>query len=252
MEPDTIFIQHKPRPLQKMFTDIPVRYDLMNRLLTFRLDERWRKKATALCVSGSVGKIMDLCTGTGDFALHIARKLNGTGQVYAVDYSKPMLDIAQGKYTRSLSGNIIFREADAASLPFPDEYFDVIAISFAFRNLTYKNPDRDRFLAEISRVLSKTGRFVIVETSQPEWKLLRWFFHKYLVIFVAGIGGWLSGNKAAYHYLGASAKYFYSPGQLKQLLQEAGFTTASHKPLLGGIAAITVAEKKFLPKIFIG
>ena len=231
------------RPLHKMFNEVPGRYDLMNRLLTFRFDERWREKAAIQCVDNQSGKIMDLCTGTGDLALHMARRLSGKGKVIAVDYSRPMLDIAGRKYLRSRSGNISFLEADAAALPFDDCSIDVIGIAFAFRNLTYKNPDCHRFLSEIFRILNKTGRFVILETSQPELKILKWLFHTYLEIVVSSFGGWLSGNKAAYRYLSLSAKNFYNPPEMKQLLLSSGFSAISHNPLMGGIAAITIAKK---------
>jgi demethylmenaquinone methyltransferase/2-methoxy-6-polyprenyl-1,4-benzoquinol methylase len=231
------------RPLQKMFTEVPGRYDIMNRILTLRLDERWRKKAAAECAAYQSGTIMDLCTGTGDLAIHISRRLKGKGKVFAVDFSQPMLDIARQKSLKYNLENISFLEADAASLPFGDESLDVAGIAFGFRNLTYKNPDRDRFLSEIFRVLCHGGRFVIVETSQPEFKLLRWLFHRYLEIIVSRLGGWLAGNKPAYRYLTSSARNFYASGQLKQLLSEAGFVIKSHNSLMGGIAAITVAEK---------
>lgn len=234
---------HVWRPLQKMFTEVPGRYDLMNRILTVGFDERWRVKAARQCVDNQAGKIMDLCTGTGDLALHMARRLNGTGEVIAVDYSRPMLEIARRKSLKCRSGNISFLEADAAALPFDDCSIDVIGIAFAFRNLTYKNPDCHRFLAEIFRILNKTGRFVILETSQPELKVLKWLFHLYLEIAVSAFGGWLSKHKAAYRYLSLSAKNFYNPSEMKQLLLTSGFSVVSHNPLMGGIAAITVAKK---------
>jgi demethylmenaquinone methyltransferase/2-methoxy-6-polyprenyl-1,4-benzoquinol methylase len=243
MEPLTNHARPAQRPLQKMFTEVPGRYDIINRILTLRLDERWRKKAADECVADQGGTIMDLCTGTGDLAIHISRKLNGKGKVFGVDFSQPMLNIARQKSLKYKLENISFLEADAASLPFEDESTDVVGIAFGFRNLIYKNPDRNRFLSEIFRVLCHGGRFVIVETSQPESKLLRWFFHRYLEIFVYYLGGWLTGNKPAYRYLALSARNFYTSGQLIQLLSETGFIINSHTSLMGGIAAITVAEK---------
>ncbi len=234
----------KRRPLQKMFTDVPPRYDLMNRILTFRFDERWRKMAARECLSGRTDKILDLCTGTGDLALHISKRMNGEGEITGLDYSRPMLEIAMQKSEKSGSSHILFIEGDAAALPFGDAQLDAIGIAFAFRNLSYKNPDRDKFLSEIVRTLSDTGKFVIVETSQPANRLIRWFFHSYLKLAVAGLGGWLSGYRPAYSYLAASAMNFYIPDELVQLLREAGFKSIDHRKLLGGIAAITVAQKQ--------
>lgn len=235
--------KNRQRPLQKMFTEVHLRYDLMNRLLTWRFDERWRKKTARECVVNHPSRILDLCTGTGDLALHISRLTNGCCEIFALDYSRPMLEIAKRKSQKQLSNNIIFLEGDAAALPFENKSFDVVGIAFAFRNLTYKNPDREIFLREILRILTDHGKFVIVETSQPDKKWLRLLFHLYLRIIVAGLGGLLSGCKGAYRYLAASANHFYSPGEIKTLLIQAGFNNVLYKSLLGGIAGITTANK---------
>ena len=232
------------RPLQKMFTEVPQRYDLMNRLLTLRFDEKWRKIAADECSTIPSGMIVDLCTGTGDLGLHIAKRVDRSVQVSGVDYSRPMLEIAKKKSERLTGSDINFIEADAAALPFDDQSVDVIGIAFAFRNLTYKNRDRDKFLSEIFRILKKPGKFVIVETSQPGSKAVRWFFYLYLKIVVSRIGGWLSGHHSAYRYLSASARHFYSPSELKRLLTDAGFSSVSHRSFLGGISALTVAYNK--------
>ena len=119
----------------------------------------------------------------------------------------------------------------------------MIGIAFAFRNLTYKNPDRERFLQEIYRVLKPHGKFVIVESSQPENRVMKSLFRIYLKVFVAGIGGWLSGHKGAYRYLAASARNFYEPSEIKQFLSDTGFSKVEYRPFLGGIAGLTVATK---------
>ena len=237
------------RPLQKMFTDVPTGYDLMNRILTLRLDEKWRKKAARECARSPAGTILDLCTGTGDLALHIAKRLNGQASISGLDYSRPMLEIARRKASRSGYDRISFMEGDAAAIPFGDGELDTIGIAFAFRNLTYKNPDRDKFLSEIFRTLSPDGKFVIVETSQPGNRILKRFFHAYLKLAVARLGGWMSGHSGAYRYLSASAINFYHPDELAQMLGEAGFTGITHRALLGGVAAITVARKQGLADV---
>jgi ubiquinone/menaquinone biosynthesis C-methylase UbiE len=110
-------------------------------------------------------------------------------------------------------------------------------------NLTYKNPDREKFLNEIYRVLKSQGKFVIIESSQPHNALVRSLFRIYLKVFVAGIGGWLSGHKGAYRYLAASARNFYKPAEIKQLLSVIGFSRVEYRPFFGGIAGLTVATK---------
>ena len=231
------------RPLQKMFTEVSAKYDLMNRLLTLRFDEQWRKLAARECISGDPSKIVDLCTGTGDLALHISGLVNGKVKVTGLDYSEPMLELARDKARKVSAERICFIKGDAANMPFEDHSINVIGIAFGFRNLMFKNPDKDRFLKEIFRVLSKNGKLVIVETSQPPVRIHRWLFHNYLKIIVPGLGGIITGHKNAYKYLAFSACHFFSPDQISSILAESGFSKVNYQPLLGGVAGITTAYK---------
>ncbi|MGM0530761.1 MAG: ubiquinone/menaquinone biosynthesis methyltransferase, partial [Bacteroidota bacterium] len=232
----------KGKPLQKMFERVPERYDFLNRLMTFRLDEVWRKKAVKEIVAKHPLEVMDVGTGTGDLAVRVARKLSGI-HVVGYDFSSSMLKIAQEKAERYGLDNVEFIEGDAASMPFESERFDVVGISFAFRNITFKNPNTGLYLKEIFRTLRPGGKFVIVESSQPKFSLVRFIFHQYLNYIVSGIGGKISGAKGAYHYLAYSARNFYTPDELTALLEKYGFVTVKHRPLLLGIAAITVAAR---------
>lgn len=231
------------RPLQKMFNEVPQRYDLLNRVITLGLDERWRKLAARECLSGDPEKVLDLCTGTGDLVLRMARYTNGRTNLLALDYSDPMLEVARKKAGKKGLDRIEFILGDAADMSFERDSLDVIGIGFAFRNLTWKNPDREKFLAEILRVLRKGGRFVIVESSQPSNRMIRSFFRLYLRTMVAGFGGILSGHKGAYRYLAASARNFYIPGEVRDMLLNAGFSRVDHRSLNGGIAGLTIAIK---------
>lgn len=232
------------KPLHGMFTAIPHRYDLVNHVITWGLDKRWRWKAARECLASQPRKVLDLCCGTGDLAISIARLAENGVELTGVDYSRPMLAIATKKAELLARGKrISFTYGDAANLPFPDGYFDCIGISFAFRNLTYKNPLARRHIAEILRLLSAGGKYVIVETSQPKSKLIQKLFHLYLRWFVSRLGYLLSGNRGAYHYLAESAARFYTSEELKELLVTAGFSQVSFRPLFFGVAAIYVAVK---------
>ncbi len=231
------------RPLQKMFMAVPPSYDLLNRLLTFRLDELWRKVAAVECLKNKPEKVLDLCCGTGDLVLRI-KKLAGTGtEVMALDYSEPMLEVAKKKAGKRKLTGIKFYLSDAAVMPFHAEYFDTVGIAFAFRNLSYHNPDRNKFITEILRVLKSGGRFVIIETSQPENPLIRKVFHWYLRWITAPVGGLLSGHYGAYKYLAHSARNYYNNNELKELLTSAGFSTVESIKMMGGIAGLYIATK---------
>jgi demethylmenaquinone methyltransferase/2-methoxy-6-polyprenyl-1,4-benzoquinol methylase len=233
----------KERPLYRIFTDVPPSYDLINRLFTLRLDERWRKLAVKECLSGHPSRILDLCTGTGDLAIRLAKMSKGKPEITGYDYSIPMLDIAKRKAVKAMQEKIAFIQGDAAAMPFSDGYFDAVGIAFAFRNLTFKNHDTPKFLAEIHRVLKPGGRFVIIESSQPQWTLLRALFRFYTRFIVYPIGSRISGNKAAYKYLSYSVINYYQPEEICTLLKDNGFSEVTFKRLSGGISALHVATK---------
>ncbi len=234
----------RDRPLHDMFTAGPRRYDLINRIITWGLDEQWRQQAARECLASRPKRVLDLCCGTGDLAINLARLAEKNVELTGIDYSQPMLDIAAKKAEPRAGGRrISFIYGDAANLVFPDGYFDCIGISFAFRNLTYKNPLARRHIAEVFRVLSGGGRFVIVETGQPKSRLIRKLYHLYLRWFVSRLGYLLSGNSGAYYYLAESAARFYTSEELKEMLVTAGFREVSFRSLFLGAVGIHVAIK---------
>lgn len=231
------------RFLHGVFTSVPPCYDLINHLMTFGMDFGWRRMAARQCLAGGAKRFLDLCCGTGDLSLAVARLGGGDVDVNGVDYSQPMLAKA-GQKAAALAGiKPAFVVGDISAIPFPDGYFDATGISFAFRNLTYQNPLAQSYLAEVRRVLKPGGRFVIVETSQPKPRpaLVKWLHHFYVSQFVYRLGWWISGNRKSYAYLAESAVNYYSPEELKKLLEAAGFSKVSFQRLFYGAAAIHVA-----------
>lgn len=232
------------RPLYRMFSGVPHRYDLLNRLLTLGLDQKWRRKAAAVCLESNPGRIMDLCSGTGDLAIELAKHAKSETEIIAVDFCEPMLEVAKRKAAKSgLDENIRFQVADAASLPFDDDYFDVIGIAFGFRNLTFKNPRSEQYLKEIFRVISPDGKLVIVETSQPESAFLKMLSGLYYSSIVKPVGNVISGRTSAYSYLAYSARNYFKPSDIESILINAGFSLIEYNPLWRGIAGIHMANK---------
>jgi demethylmenaquinone methyltransferase/2-methoxy-6-polyprenyl-1,4-benzoquinol methylase len=231
------------KPLYGIFTDIPPHYDLINRIITWGMDRRWRLKAVEECLSTRPRQFLDLCCGTADLAITLAGKADYEIDVKALDYSQPMLDIAARKAALLKATNITFVQGDASQLPFPADHFDCIGISFAFRNLTYKNPLAKKHLSEIYRILKPGSRFVIVESSQPGLKAIRSLYHFYMRQYVYRTGSLISGNKAAYRYLAESASRYYSAPELSGLLIKSGFRHVSYRPLFFGAAGIYVVTK---------
>jgi demethylmenaquinone methyltransferase/2-methoxy-6-polyprenyl-1,4-benzoquinol methylase len=230
--------------LQEIFTTVPPHYDLINHLVTWGRDRRWRRMAARECLVSQPDRILDLCCGTGDLAVTFARLAGSDTEVVGVDHSGPMLRIAALKAERVCDRlKVSFVLGDIANIPFPDASFDCIGISFALRNLTYKNSLAARYIAEVLRVLNRDGRFVIVETSQPKSRLIKKLYHLYMRSFVFGLGLLISGNRIAYYYLANSATNYYTPEELKKILVKAGFRQVSFRRLLMGAVSIVIAVK---------
>lgn len=231
------------RPLQKMFSEVPATYDLINRLFTLRLDQAWRKIAAKECMRENPRLVLDLCTGTGDLALSMAGQARPGMHIAAVDFSLPML--LEGRLKFVAPGQRVgFVLGDVGKLPFREGSFDAIGIAFAFRNLVYKNRERDKYLSEILRVLSPGGKLVIVETSRPRSPLVRLLFHWYMRTAVSFLAGLISGRGAAYKYLAHSAINFYSSGDLSDLLESAGFRRVQYRTFLFGVCALHLAYRE--------
>ena len=222
-----------------MFEQVSPNYDLLNHILTFGLDRRWRLKASRTCLAGSPQSVLDLCCGTGDLMSSV-RDLapNGTS-ILGVDFSSEMIARAHSK-TKNADALLI---ADAGYLPFKSESFDCVATAFSFRNLLYKNPSFEDYLREVVRILRRGGNFVIVETSQPEGRVLRRAYHGYLGRVVPFVGGAASGSKGAYTYLSKSATNFPAPEEVATILRGAGFSEVAFEPLLLGMVGIHKATK---------
>ncbi len=232
------------KPLQRMFTAVPPRYDLINCVITMGMDKSWRLAAARECLAANPKRVLDIGCGTGDLTINIARLAQSDIELVGLDFSQPMLDIAAQKAKRlAPDKKIAFIYGDVTALPFPDGYFDCVGISFAFRNLTYKNSLAWCHLEEVLRVLAPGSRYVIVESSQPKCRPVRWLFHLYLRVFVANVGQWLSGNKGAYHYLAESAANFYAPDEVKKMLLGAGLRDVAYRPLFFGAAGVHKAMK---------
>lgn len=231
------------RPTQKIFTEVPPKYDILNRILTLNLDEGWRKKTAVKVLENKPERILDLCCGTADLTMHIAKDAPESTELFGLDFSHTMLERAKEKVAVFGEGRVKLIQGDAGNMPFEDSFFDSIGISFGFRNLTFENPDAALHISEVLRVLKTGGRFVIVETSQPKNKIIRSLYHIYQKFFTAPLGGLISGNREAYNYLAYSANNYYSIPEISKVLLEAGFSKVQGFPLMMGATAIVVAEK---------
>lgn len=200
----------------------------------------WRRKASRK-ISRTVGQNwLDVCSGTGEMTRKLSQRAEVSTNIHSVDFSFPMISHAKKK---NYKHPIYFTIADVAHLPFPDESFDLITMSFSIRNLNLNSEELSVHLREFHRVLKPGGQFLNLETSQPKVKLLRNIFHFYIKNVVRPVGSLLSGSKAGYGYLAYTVPRFYPPEEFSSLLKDAGFSSARFRSLLLRFAAIHWATK---------
>jgi demethylmenaquinone methyltransferase/2-methoxy-6-polyprenyl-1,4-benzoquinol methylase len=218
----------KAKVVQNMFDAIAPRYDMVNRIMTFRLDTRWRKIAVRKLALSKGARVLDLASGTGDLCVDL-RKAGLTPLSF--DMSFGMLAADHSKAPRV--------QADILRLPIATQSVDGVTCGFALRNLV----DLNVFFHEIARVTKSGGRIALLDVSTPTNPLIRWGNSMYFGKVVPRIGGLLS-NRAAYNYLPKSVAYLPSPEQLVTMLQNAGFEHVRHEQLSGGLTQLMHATKK--------
>lgn len=228
------------KEVHKIFSKVPKTYDVANNILTMGLDIFWRKKAAKQAAKAGGTHWIDVCSGTGEMAVCLSRLAKKETTVVAQDFCQPMLQKAMLKPEAK---NIVFSISDASKLDFPDNTFDLLTISFATRNINANPYILKQFFREFHRVLKPGGRFVNLETSQPQSKIVRKLFHLYASHLIAPFGLLISGSKAAYKYLSHTIPCFFSAKELSDVLYEAGFSKVDFSYLTFGLCAIHTSIK---------
>jgi demethylmenaquinone methyltransferase / 2-methoxy-6-polyprenyl-1,4-benzoquinol methylase len=231
----------KKDQVEEMFDDISSRYDLLNHLFSFNIDKVWRRKAVRLLGRCEPLLILDVATGTADFALAAVR-LNPK-KITGIDLSEGMLKEGRRKIERmGLADLIELLKADSEALPFCDNSFDASIVGFGVRNFE----NSAKALGEIYRVLKPGGVFIVLEFSQPRNAAFKFFYSLYFNKVLPWLGGVFSKNRRAYSYLPASVNVFPDGEYFMSILENAGFEIRSWMPLTFGIASIYEVQK---PKI---
>jgi demethylmenaquinone methyltransferase/2-methoxy-6-polyprenyl-1,4-benzoquinol methylase len=216
-----------------MFAGVAPRYDLLNRLLSARLDVVWRRRAAASLASATDvgGPVLDLCCGTGDQALALRRR--GLG-VAAADFCLPMLVLARRKYARLPAPRPRGLAADALALPFADSTFAGATVAFGLRNVA----DLDQALREIARVLVPGGRLAALEFALPSGRALRAAYLFYFLRLLPRLGRLLSAHRSAYTYLPSSVLEFPQRQGFLDHLTAAGFAESGFRDLAAGVVCL--------------
>ncbi len=223
--------------VRQIFSQIAPRYDLLNRVLSFNIDRRWRKAAIEeLDIDGRNGVFVDLCAGTLDVSAQLVRTSGFRGYILGADFAEPMLRAGKGKARGTPIAPVV---ADAVLLPVADSSLEGAIVAFGIRNVA----DLGAALTEASRVLKPRARMVILEFSTPRFAPVRWIYHLYFHFILPLIGGIVSGHSTAYRYLPRSVANFPVEEDLAGRMRAAGFVDVRWRSLTFGIAAIHRGER---------
>tara|TARA_R100001198_G_C5241361_1_gene218776 strand:- start:1072 stop:1800 length:729 start_codon:yes stop_codon:yes gene_type:complete len=229
----------KKEQVTKMFDTISKEYDGLNRVISFGIDIKWRKKAVQLVADTNPNIILDIATGTGDLAINLAE--TNAEKIIGLDISEGMLNVGKEKIlNKSLQDRIEMVVGDSENLPFEDNTFDAITVGFGIRNFE----TLEKGLVEILRVLKPGGIFVILETSVPTKTPFKQGYNLYTKNIMPLIGKLFSKDRSAYKYLSDSASVFPYGETLNNILREIGFINVVNRPQTFGVATIYTSSKK--------
>lgn len=230
--------RQKKQQVEQMFDQIAPKYDFLNHFLSLGIDKLWRRKAIRILSDYQTGQILDVASGTGDFAI-AASKLNPQ-KIIGFDLSEQMLNVGRAKVKRlGLDKLIEFRKGDSEAMPFSDDEFDAIIVAFGVRN--FENLEKG--LSEFRRVLKNNGVVVILEFSKPKYFPMKQLYFFYFFKILPLIGRMVSKDQSAYSYLPESVMAFPDDQRFLELLQHIGFSRTRQHRLSFGIATIYIAQK---------
>ena len=228
----------KKEQVTQMFDAISDNYDGLNRVISFGIDVKWRKRVVAILKKKKPNSILDIATGTGDLAIHLTA--TGAAEIIGLDISPGMLQIGKKKVAeKKLENTIQMIVGDSEQLGFPEARFDAVTVAFGVRN--FENLEQG--LSEIHRVLKPGGTLVVLETSVPVKTPYRQGYHLYTKYILPVIGKLFSKDRSAYAYLSESAAVFPYGKEFNNILGKIGFIAMENKPQTFGVASIYVATK---------
>lgn len=230
----------KEEYVRRIFSSIAEHYDLLNSLLSFGLHHSWKKFAVEKASLKPGGSALDICSGTGDLAVLLARKVGPLGKVVALDLSEEMLALGENKARLLKVDRIVnYVNGRAEDLKFSSGSFDAATVGFGMRNVT----SITRTFQEMHRVLREGGRAVCLEFSHPTNRAWKAFYDLYSFEVIPRVGRLVSKDASAYSYLPSSIRQFPDQESLKSIMQESGFEDVHYYNLAGGIVAVHVGVK---------
>ncbi|MFC4768916.1 demethylmenaquinone methyltransferase [Effusibacillus consociatus] len=230
----------KEEKVHYIFSRIAKRYDLMNTVLSFRRHRAWRSTTMKRMNVQPGQSALDVCTGTGDWAISLARSVGEHGRVVGLDFCEPMLEVGNQKIVQEGLANCVqMIHGNAMELPFEDNTFDYATIGFALRNV----PSVEHVIREMARVVKPGGMVVSLELSKPEWPPFRALYYFYFEKILPQIGKLAAKDEVSYSWLPESLKTFPDRNGLEEIFKKTGLVKVESKPLTGGIAAMHLGYK---------
>jgi len=228
------------RYVRRMFGAIAPRYDLVNTLISCGLHRRWKRIAAQMAQVPPRGRAVDVCCGTGDLALLLARRVGRGGLVLGMDFSDEMLGIARRRAAAAGVGDVCrFVQADAEALALPEMAFDAAVVGFGLRNVVHPKAA----LRELRRLLRPGGRLVVLEFSRPRSAAMRRLYDAYSFTLMPWLGRWVSRHADAYLYLPTSIRRWPDQEAFAGWMGEAGFEGVAYRNLLTGVAAVHIGTR---------
>ncbi len=230
----------KEEYVENLFATIAPRYDLLNSLLSFNRHKYWRAFSVRQCRLSPGDRALDVAAGTLDFAVELSKAVGQSGEVVAVDFCRPMLELGRRKIQRSNISIIDLIEGNAEHLPVPSNSFRAATIGFALRNVA----DVERTIAEMARAVEPGGRVICLELARPQGPVFKRIYNLYFNRILPIVGGLVSRSHESYAYLPASLRSFHTREELVGVMKKVGLADIEVHDLTGGIIAVHVGTKK--------
>ncbi|PKG55784.1 bifunctional demethylmenaquinone methyltransferase/2-methoxy-6-polyprenyl-1,4-benzoquinol methylase UbiE [Shewanella sp. Choline-02u-19] len=231
----TVEAEQKAEMVAGVFHSVAAKYDIMNDVMSFGIHRMWKRFTIESAGARPGMKVLDLAGGTGDLTAKFSRIVGEKGQVTLADINDSMLKVGREKLRdKGIVGNVNYVQANAESLPFPDNHFDIITIAFGLRNVT----DKDAAIASMLRVLKPGGKLLVLEFSKPKHNVMRKLYDLYSFKVMPKMGALITQDAESYAYLAESIRMHPDQETLKQMMVDAGFEQVNYTNMTDGIVAL--------------
>lgn len=231
----TVDADQKADLVADVFHSVARKYDLMNDVMSFGVHRLWKRITIETAAVRPGMKVLDLAGGTGDLTAKFSQLVGDKGEVILADINSSMLKVGRAKLRDlGLVGNINYVQANAEALPFPDNHFDLITISFGLRNVT----DKDKALRSMNRVLKPGGKLLVLEFSKPQHDIMKKMYDLYSFKIIPKMGDIITQDAGSYEYLAESIRMHPDQDTLKQMMVDAGFEQVDYTNMTDGVVAL--------------